>query len=195
MSKIPEPDTIPVYVSDTIMRGTVVPRYPVLEYKHGPDALGDAIAGGAVYRGSAIPELRGKFIFGDTTTGHVWYADVNEMIAADDDNPATMAQMHEVQVAWDDPGDEPNRGAQTYATMFPIVEAAYHARGGKSLRLPGKAASAPSGRVDLRFAIDRRGEIYFLTKSDGTIRAVTGIVAGTTASAVPVPWVTRTPTR
>ncbi len=183
MVKLPDPDTIPVHVSDTTTRGTTTPRYPVIEYKHGPDALGDAIAGGVVYRGSAIPELRGKFIFGDTTTGHVWYADVNEMIAADDDNPATLAKMHEVQVAWDDPADDPNRGAQSYTTMFPIVEAAYHARGGKAVRLPGKAASAPNGRVDLRFAIDRQGELYFLTKSDGTIRAVTGVAAGTSSSA------------
>ena len=184
MAKIPDPDTIPVYVSDTVTHGTTVPRYPVIEYKHGPDALGDAIAGGIVYRGNAIPQLRGKFIFGDTTTGHVWSADVNEMIAADDDDPRTMAPMHEVQVSWDDPADQPNRGVQTYSTMFPIVEAAYHTRGGKSVHLPGRAASAPNGRVDLRFAIDRQGELYFLTKSDGTIRAVTGVVTGAATSAV-----------
>ena len=183
MAKIPDPDTIPLFVSDTVTRGAVVPRYPVIEYKHGPDALGDAIAGGVVYRGRAIPELRGKFIFGDTTTGHVWYADVNEMIAADDDNPTTLATMHEVQVAWDDPADKPNRGAQTFSTMFPIVEAGYHARGGKSAHLPGKAASAPNGRVDLRFAIDRQGELYFLTKSDGTIRRVTAVAGADSPSA------------
>jgi hypothetical protein len=178
MAKIPDPDKIPVYVSDSVTRGTVTPRYPVIEYKHGPDALGDAIAGGVVYRGTAIPQLRGKFIFGDTTTGHVWSADVKEMIAADDDKPETMASIHEVHVAWDDPSDD--RGLQTYATMLPVVEAAYHARGGKSVHLPGRAASAPNGRVDLRFAIDRRGEIYFLTKSDGVIRAVTGVMTGPT---------------
>ena len=181
-ASIPQPDRIPVYVSDTITRGSVAPRYPVLQYRHGPDALGDAIAGGVVYRGTKIPGLRGKFIFGDTTTGHVWYADVKEMMAADDEDPRTMAQMHEAQVAWDDPADDPNRGVQTSSTMFPIVEAAYHARGGKSLHLPGKAASAPNGRVDLRFAIDRQGEIYFLSKSDGTIRAVTAVAAGTAPS-------------
>lgn len=183
IAKLPEPDTIPVYVTDTVTRGTVVPKYPVLQYRHGADALGDAIAGGFVYRGTAIPELRGKYIFGDTTTGHVWYADMQEMAAADDEDPRTLAAMHEVRIAWDDPADDPNRGAQTYSTMFPIVEAAYHARGGKSLHLPGKAASAPNGRVDLRFALDRQGELYFLTKSDGTIRAVTGTVTAGSGSA------------
>ena len=154
----------------------------MIEYRHGPDALGDAIAGGVVYRGTAIPELRGKFIFGDTTTGHVWYADVNEMMKSDDDNPETVAPMHEVHVAWNDPADDPDHGQQTYSTMLPIVEAAYHARGGKSAHLPGRAASAPSGRVDLRFGVDRRGEIYFLTKSDGVIRKVTGTVAASPSS-------------
>jgi hypothetical protein len=182
LAKIPDLDRIPVYVNETATRGTTTPRYPVIEYKHGPDALGDAIAGGVVYRGATIPELRGKFIFGDTTTGHVWYADMREMIAADDGDPSTMAQMHEVHVAWDDPGDDPNRGPQTYSTMLPIVESAYHARGGQSLHLPGKAASAPNGRVDVRFAIDRQGEIYLLTKSDGVIRAVTGAKTGGSAS-------------
>jgi hypothetical protein len=182
IAKIPDPDTIPLYVSDTITRGTVAPRYPVIEYKHGPDALGDAIAGGVIYRGSALPQLRGKFIVGDTTTGHVWYADVNDMIAADDDKPDTIAKMREVQIAWDDAGDNPDRGVQAYSTMFPVVEAAYHARGGKSVHLPGRATSAPNGRVDLRFAIDRQGEIYFLTKSDGVIRVVTAATIGSSTS-------------
>jgi hypothetical protein len=183
LARIPDPDTIPLYVTDTMTHGTIAPRYPVIEYKHGPDALGDAIAGGVVYRGKAIPELRGKFIFGDTTTGHVWAADVEEMIAADDDKPETLAPMHEVRVSWDDPADNPNRGAQTSATMVPVVEAAYHARGGKSVHLPGRAASAPNGRVDLRFALDRQGELYFLTKSDGVIRAVTGVTATPSSAA------------
>jgi hypothetical protein len=87
-----------------------------------------------------------------------------------------------VQIAWDDAGDNPDRGVQTYSTMFPVVEAAYHARGGKSVHLPGRATSAPNGRVDLRFAIDRQGEIYFLTKSDGVIRVVTAATIGSSTS-------------
>lgn len=44
---------------------------PVLEYKHtvgfpqDPDAKGTSITGGYIYRGSAIPDLVGKYIFGD----------------------------------------------------------------------------------------------------------------------------------
>jgi hypothetical protein len=61
--------------------------------------------------------------------------------------------------------------------MAPIVSAAYHARGGKDPDLPGTAAVSGSGRVDLRLAADRSGELYVLSKSDGTIRIVTGVAA------------------
>jgi uncharacterized repeat protein (TIGR03806 family) len=41
---------------------------PVFEYDHA-DSLGTSITGGTVYRGSAIPELVGRYVFGDFTTG------------------------------------------------------------------------------------------------------------------------------
>ena len=44
---------------------------PVLEYDHG---LGCAVTGGYVYRGSALPQLRGSYIFGDLCSGSVWAA-------------------------------------------------------------------------------------------------------------------------
>ena len=66
---------------------------------------------------------------------------------------------------------------QLYPTIAPIVSAAYHTRGGRDPDLPGTGAVAGSGRVDLRFAIDRDGELYLLSKSDGVIRAVTGLVS------------------
>jgi hypothetical protein len=170
-----DPDTIPVQVTDTITHGTVKPTYPVLQYGH-TQAGGDAIAGGFVYRGKAVPNLRGKYVFGDISTGRLWYADYSEMLAADDGDPGTLAQIHELGVQWDDPTDAPDRGKQFYPTMFPIVRAAYHSRGGQHADLPGTAALAPSGRVDVRLAVDGGGEFYVLTKSDGMIRLVTGLV-------------------
>jgi hypothetical protein len=86
------------------------------------------------------------------------------MLAADDGNPATMAAMHEVQITWD---------KQQYSTMAPITETAYHARGGKAAGLPGQAVIS-GGRSDIRFCMDREGELYILSKSDGMIRAVVG---------------------
>jgi hypothetical protein len=148
----------------------VVPTYPVLQYGHTPSG-GDAIAGGFVYRGTAVPPLTGKYVLGDTSTGRLWYADFKEMLAADGSHPPRIAKLHELRVRWDDP----DGGNRVYSTMFDVVRAGYHARGGKHVDLPGKAALAPSGRVDLRFAVDRHGELYLLTKSDGMIRAVTAL--------------------
>jgi hypothetical protein len=173
LAALPEADTVPVRVTDAITHGTVVPRYPVLEYGH-TSSGGDAIAGGVVYRGKNVPALRGKYVLGDTSTGRLWYADFAEMLAVDGSHPPRVAALHELRVQWDDPSDAPDRGNQVYSTMFDVAKAAYHARGGKHVDLPGRATLAPSGRVDLRFAVDRDGELYLLTKSDGMIRAVTG---------------------
>ena len=42
---------------------------PVAEYSH---SLGNSITGGQVYRGSAIPELIGRYIFADYGSGRIW---------------------------------------------------------------------------------------------------------------------------
>jgi hypothetical protein len=168
----PVPDEIPVRVSDTVTRGTVMPTYAVLEYPHAAADGGDAIAGGFVYRGSTLPALRGKFVFGDISTGKLWYADYGEMLAADDGKADTMATRHALQIRW-----TPPRGtqAQLYPAMFPIVLASYQARGGTDLDLPGAATVSGPGRADIRLATDAAGELFILSKSDGMIRAVTGI--------------------
>jgi len=43
--------------------------WPVAQYSH---SVGDAVVGGYVYRGSAIPALRGWYLFGDYGTGRIW---------------------------------------------------------------------------------------------------------------------------
>jgi hypothetical protein len=172
---IPVVDTIPVRVTDVLTHGTVVPRYPVIQYGH-TQSGGDAIAGGFVYRGTAAPELRGKYVFGDISTGRLWYAELAGMLAADGRDPRTLAEIHELPILWSDPGNASNRGAELYPTMAPIVEAGYHARGGKHPHLPGRSSLSVVGRVDLRLAVDSAGELYLLSKSDGMIRAITGAV-------------------
>jgi len=144
----------------------------VLQYPHTKEG-GDAIAGGFVYRGKLLPSLRGKFLLSDITTGRIWYADYNAMLAAADRNdgkPLTLADMHAVTVVWD-------TDKEIYSSMRPIVESAYHARGGKDPDLPGTSTVSGSGRVDMRLVVDAAGEIYILTKSDGMIRAVVGTTA------------------
>ena len=43
---------------------------PIYEYEHGDE--GCSISGGTVYRGEAIPSLRGWYLFGDFCSGKVW---------------------------------------------------------------------------------------------------------------------------
>jgi hypothetical protein len=159
---LPPLDRIPVQISDTLASGAVTPAYPVIQYGHVPGG-GDAIGSGFLYTGKAIPALRGKYVFTDISTGHVWFADYTEMLAADDGDPATMAERHEIRIAWKN---------GVYDTMFPIAQAAYHARGGKSPILPGRALVSGEGRADANLAIDAAGELYVFTKTDGMIRVL-----------------------
>ena len=153
---VPADDTIPLRISDTVVRGTVTPTYPVIAYPHAAGG-GDAIAGGFIYRGRRIPGLRGKLLFGDISTGRIWYAEMADVLRADDGNAATIAPIHEVDTG-----------------LRRLVEDTYHTRGGRGEALPGAAAVSGRGRVDLRFAEDSDGELYVLTKSDGMIRQVVG---------------------
>ena len=164
LSSPPENDVVPVQIDATKTDGTVHPTYPVIAYGHSRETGVIAIANGFVYRGNAIPALRGKFLFGDITSGRIWWAEMKEMLAADDTDPKSLAEMHEVKIAWND---------HVYRSMAPINEIAYHARGGKAEHLPG-AERVPGGRSDLRLAMDAGGELYVMTKSDGMVRALVG---------------------
>ncbi len=50
--------------------------YPVAAFDHDE---GNAIEGGFEYEGRAIPELRGKYLFGDIPTGRLFYINLSEM--------------------------------------------------------------------------------------------------------------------
>jgi hypothetical protein len=170
---LPADDRILVLISDTVTHGTVAPTYPVLEYNH---AQGFSIMGGFVYHGTRLPALRGTFLLGDILTGRLWYANYDEMLAADDGKAATVAPLHEVQIRWNDPGDTPDAGAATYPTMRPIVTAAFDAR--RHAAAPDATTPMPA-RADIRFGFDASGEIYILSKVDGMMRAVTGASVAT----------------
>jgi hypothetical protein len=187
---IPATDTIPVQVTASVTDGTIVPTYPVIQYGHGlagqdPVVAGDSISSGFVYRGSKIPQLYGKYLFGDITTGAIFYADFAEMLAADDGDASTLAAIHSLDLLWDNPNDAPNDGEELYGTltssdavrgpMHQIVDAAYHFRGGTDPNLPGGASvTGAFGRADIRIQVGADGELYILSKSDGMIRAITG---------------------
>ena len=67
-------------------------------------------------------------MFGDITTGRIWYADRAALLAADDGNPETVAPIHEM--------DTGLRG---------MVEQVYRARGGKGESCPAPRRSPAAG--------------------------------------------------
>jgi len=159
-AKRPDDDMIPIRITDTKTNGMIIPTYPVVSYDH---SKGAAIAGGFVYHGSRIPELKGKFIFGDIRTGQIWYSDYNEMLAAEHGKPGTFAAMHEIKLQWN---------GQDYPAMAPIVMAAYESRRVKD---PDAKVRTPINRPDIRLHVDDQGELYISSKVDGVIRAVVGV--------------------
>ncbi|GIH05117.1 hypothetical protein Rhe02_31840 [Rhizocola hellebori] len=75
--------------------------YPVAAYDHNPPTdwncssdLGRAIAGGFVYRGSALPALQGKYFFGDLVQGWVFYTNESAMVRGS----ATLAPIYQLKI-------------------------------------------------------------------------------------------------
>lgn len=60
------------------MPGGLTLTPPIFTYRHGTGTnQGNAVTGGRFYRGSRIPALTGKYIFGDYVSGNVWALDYN----------------------------------------------------------------------------------------------------------------------
>ncbi len=187
------PTTLPVWVSSTTsaFNGlTIQPTYPVAEFSHRD---GDAITSGFVYRGTKIPSLVGKYVFGDIPNGRLFYVDYAQLLAQEAKNggfgdPLSMPQVHEMQVMYS--------GSQI--RVFDLVRDTFDLRnetpnGSTSFtgiddndRLPGDATStdtvdpygvdyrqtgqAIGGRADIRLAMGPDNELYLISKSDGMIR-------------------------
>ena len=111
--------------------------YPVAQYDHDE---GNAISSGFVYRGAAIAELQGKYVFSDLVRGRVFF------IESEDLTPGNPAEIKELRVIIE--GRENN-----------VLEV-----GG----FPNTYAAG--NRAGLRLGIDTRGELYLLTKGDGWVR-------------------------
>jgi len=171
----------------------VAPLYPVAVYSH---REGDSIGNGFVYRGKLMPQLRGKYIFNDMTTGRIFYADFAEMLAAHG-RRNQQAQIHELQIAYKGPANAAGQPAKR--RMFDIVAETYARKGGMpppDRVLPGAGAATTraqdpahaepkmdpegvaygGGRADIRMALGGDGELYVLSKSDGMIRKLTAVV-------------------
>jgi hypothetical protein len=177
-ARLPTPDLLAVDGLDK----PVAPIYPVAAFSH---REGSAIGSGFVYRGTLMPQLAGKYVFSEIVTGRIFYADLNEMRAAK--GPATMAAIHELQIVYKAPG----AAAPVNRRMFDIISDTFLRRNGTpspASALPGGATgtgrgqldaygeSYGGGRADVRFSLGGDGEIYVLSKSDGTIRKMTSVV-------------------
>jgi glucose/arabinose dehydrogenase/mono/diheme cytochrome c family protein len=64
--------------------------YPLAEYDHDE---GNAIIGGYEYQGSAVPELKGKYLFGDMVNGRLFYIEEKDI------QPDVRAPMKEWRVS------------------------------------------------------------------------------------------------
>jgi len=113
--------------------------YPVAQYDHDE---GNAVGGGFVYRGLAIPELQGKYVFADFPRGR--------LLSIDADAPAAEHPVEITEIRLMIEGREQD-----------LVDVA---------GFPN--TYGPGNRVDLRIGIDSAGELYLLTKGDGWVRKV-----------------------
>jgi glucose/arabinose dehydrogenase len=127
-------------------------QYPVAEYDHNPapgwnctDDVGVAVAGGFVYRGTDVPALTGKYVFGDLVNGELMYTEASQMRRGS--APATIHRLH-------------------------VFDAAGNSVRMRDLSGPG--APGDPNRVDVRFGTDLRGELYILAKANGKIWKVAG---------------------
>lgn len=66
--------------------------YPAAQYDHDE---GLAIVGGMVYRGKAIPALRGKYVFGDIVNGRLFYVDADGLENGSQAPVAELSIIHQ----------------------------------------------------------------------------------------------------
>src|SRR5216683_2686076 len=79
----------------------VAPIYPVAVYNH---EEGDSIGSGFVYRGKQMPQMVGKYIFSDMTTGRLFYTDLAEMISNNGER-GKRATINEIKIMYKSPYD------------------------------------------------------------------------------------------
>lgn len=125
--------------------------FPVAAYSHLPaagsgpcDDTGYAVIGGFVYRGK-LKALRGEYVFGDGVNGRMFHVDAKRM-----SHDGALAPVHQLTLM----------------------------EGGKRVTMRDIASdpavlTAGKPRVDLRLGIDRSGELYVLSKSNGKVWRIT----------------------
>jgi hypothetical protein len=169
----------------------VKPIYPAATYSHRD---GDAIGSGFVYRGKLIPQLVGKYLFTDIPTARLFYADLKEM--KESARKGSHAEIHQIEVVPRAGEGKPEQAAKK--RLYDLVAETYARKGG--FLSPGSKAVLPGGsrntrpgstdpegapyggRADVRLSMGGDGEIYVLSRSDGMIRRLAGVVEAPASS-------------
>ncbi len=193
---VPTDNTLPVRISDTVvLNDRISMKDSALAYK--TTVEGNAIAGGFVYRGKKWPQLNGAVVFGDITSGRIFYAKMADLEKATDGDPTTLAAYAEIKtdlpatalarMRLRAPPPPPMPAAPPRPPGPPAAAGAPAPTGPLGAPPPGAVAGSPPAgspagprpmpppRIDMRLATDSDGEIYVLTKSDGVIRRITSI--------------------
>ena len=132
--------------------------YPVAMYDHDEGA---AITDGFTYHGR-IPQVRGKFGFGDIQRGRVFAVDVAALKRADDGVPQTVAPIEEIQLYTRD-----SNGTRTNVTLQALINS---------------TMGTKITRADLHIGRSRDGELFITSRQDGVIRMLVPDDAGAGAS-------------
>ena len=129
----------------TNQRGDPGVTYPVAEYDHRDPLLQrrSAATGVFVYRGSAIPQLANRVLWGDLPSGEIFYFDADHLPSGG------QAAVRRVLLLRDGVGK----------TLLQLIQ--------EKNRQQGKEAAV---RVDLRLGAGPDGRVFIMNKHDGTIR-------------------------
>lgn len=193
----PDPDVLTVVGIEK----PVAPIYPVALYSH---IEGDAMGSGFVYRGKLMPQMVGKYLFTDISTGRMFYTDLADMIATNRVR-GKQAPIHEIQIMYKSPYDASLKAPEK-RRMYDIVKDAFAHKDGLpnpntvlpegsrttggwrgKIFMPAKpdpyGVMYGGGRADVRLSMGGDGELYVLSKSDGMIRKLTAVVTPPPAAA------------
>jgi hypothetical protein len=147
-----------------------------------------------------MPQMNGKYIFSEMTTGRLFYTDLAEMIASHGER-GKHAAIHEIQIMYKSPYDASEK-APAKRRMYDIVADAFAHKDGivdpinHHGVLPGAANATGGwrgktfvtakpdpygvpyggGRADVRLSMGGDGEIYVLSKTDGMIRILAAVI-------------------
>ncbi len=128
--------------------------YPVAMYDHDEGA---SITDGFTYHGK-IPQLRGKYVFGDIQRGRLFASDVAALKKADDGIPQTVAPIEEIQLYTIDAN-----GMRTNVSLQELID---------------KTMGTKISRADLHIGRSKDGELFITSRQDGVIRTLVPDASG-----------------